>query len=51
MRSVTYVANNDVTLLESGSTYFPALLAAIEGAGIEILYETYIFAVTSRPAP
>jgi cardiolipin synthase len=44
MRSVTYVANNDVTLLESGSTYFPALLAAIEGAGIEILYETYIYA-------
>lgn len=44
MRSVTYVANNDVTLLESGSSYFPALLAAIDAAGIEILYETYIYA-------
>lgn len=44
MRSVTYVANNDVTLLESGSTYFPALLAAIDAASVEILYETYIYA-------
>ena len=44
MRSVTYVANNDVTLLESGSTYFPALLAAIDAAQHEILYETYIYA-------
>jgi cardiolipin synthase len=44
MRSVTYVANNDVTLLESGSTYFPALLAAIDAAKYEVLYETYIYA-------
>ena len=44
MRTVTYVANNDVTLLESGSTYFPALLAAIDAAQHEILYETYIYA-------
>ena len=44
MHSVTYVANNDITLLESGSTYFPALLAAIESAKYEILYETYIYA-------
>jgi cardiolipin synthase len=44
MRSVTYVANNDVTLLESGSTYLPALLAALEAARHEILYETYIYA-------
>jgi cardiolipin synthase len=43
MRSVTYVANNDVTLLESGSTYLPALLAAIGAAQHEILYETYIY--------
>ena len=40
MRTVTYVANNDVTLLESGSTYFPTLLAAIDAAQHEILYET-----------
>jgi cardiolipin synthase len=44
MRAVSYVANNDVTLLESGTAYFPALLAAIDGAELEILYETYIFA-------
>jgi cardiolipin synthase len=44
MRSVTYVANNDVILLESGSTYLPALLAALEAARHEILYETYIYA-------
>ena len=47
MRTVTYVANNDVTLLESGSTYFPTLLAAIDAAQHEILYETYIYAVSS----
>jgi len=44
MRSVTYVANNDVTLLESGSTYLPALLEALAAARQEILYETYIYA-------
>jgi cardiolipin synthase len=44
MRSVAYVANNDVTLLESGSTYLPALLAALGEAKHEILYETYIYA-------
>jgi cardiolipin synthase len=44
MRSVTYVANNDVILLESGSTYLPALLAALDAARHEILYETYIYA-------
>ena len=37
MRSVAYVANNDVTLLESGSTYLPALLAALGEAKYEIL--------------
>jgi cardiolipin synthase len=44
MRAVTYVANNDVTLLESGTAFFPALLAAIDAAEQEILFETYIFA-------
>lgn len=43
MRSVTYIANNDVTLLQSG-TYFPALVAALDAAEQEILYETYIYA-------
>jgi cardiolipin synthase len=44
MRNLTYVANNDVTLLESGLAYFPALIAAIDGAKYDILFETYIFA-------
>jgi cardiolipin synthase len=43
MRSVSYVANNDVQLLDSGA-YFKALLAAIDSAKHEILYETYIYA-------
>ncbi|MFC5459649.1 cardiolipin synthase ClsB [Massilia niabensis] len=44
MRSVTYVANNDVTLLETGQQLFPAMIAAIDAAQQEILFETYIFA-------
>jgi len=43
MRSVAYVANNDVVLLQSGCTYLPALLDAIGAARHEILYETYIY--------
>jgi cardiolipin synthase len=44
MRSVPYVGNNDVKLLESGGDYFRELLAAIDGAKHEVLYETYIYA-------
>lgn len=44
MRSVSYVSANDVTLLESGIAYFPAMLAAIDAARYDILFETYIFA-------
>jgi cardiolipin synthase len=44
MRSVTYVASNDITLLETGLAFFPALLAALDAAEHEILFETYIFA-------
>lgn len=43
MHTVTYVANNEVELLQSGATYFPTLLAALEAAQQEILYETYIY--------
>jgi cardiolipin synthase len=43
MRSVNLIANNDVTLLESGTEFFPALLAAINGAQYDIYFETYIF--------
>lgn len=35
---------NRLTLLNSGGDYFPALLAAIDGAEIEIYLESYIFA-------
>ena len=44
MRSVTYVANNDITLLETGQQLFPAMIAAIDAARHAILFETYIFA-------
>jgi cardiolipin synthase A/B len=43
MRSVNLIANNDITLLESGTAFFPALLAAIDGAQYDIYFETYIF--------
>ncbi|MBD8529682.1 MULTISPECIES: cardiolipin synthase ClsB [unclassified Massilia] len=44
MRSVTYVANNDIVLLETGQQLFPAMIAAIDAAQHEVLFETYIFA-------
>ncbi len=44
MRHVSFVDNNDVTLLESGTAYFPALIAAIDAARYDVLFETYIFA-------
>ncbi len=40
----TFLAGNRITLLESGADYFPALIAAIDGAGVEIHLETYIYA-------
>ncbi len=44
MRHLSFVDNNDVTLLESGTAFFPALVAAIDAAQYDILFETYIFA-------
>jgi len=44
MRSVTFVDDNDITLLESGVAFFPALIAALDAARHEVLFETYIFA-------
>ena len=43
MRHVSFVDNNDVTLLESGTAYFPALIAALDAAQYEVFFETYIF--------
>ena len=39
-----FLPGNRVTLLNSGSEYFPALLAEIEAAQVEIYLESYIFA-------
>ena len=39
-----FLPGNRVTLLNSGAEYFPALLAEIEDAQVEIYLETYIFA-------
>lgn len=45
MRSVIYSAQNRLTILQNGAEYFPALIAAIEAARIEVYFETYIFAL------
>ena len=39
-----FLPGNRLTLLNSGNDYFPALLAAIDSASIEIYLESYIFA-------
>lgn len=44
MRPVSFVPDNRVLLLHCGAEFFPALLAAIDGAASEIYLETYIFA-------
>jgi cardiolipin synthase A/B len=41
---VEFLPGNRLTLLNSGGEYFPALLAAIDAAKIEIYLESYIFA-------
>ncbi|AKU22763.1 cardiolipin synthase ClsB [Massilia sp. NR 4-1] len=44
MRSVNFIADNEVKLLYCGTEYFPALMAAIDAAQYEVYFETYIFA-------
>jgi cardiolipin synthase len=39
-----YVEGNRLTLLRNGEQYFPALVAAIDGARERVFLETYIFA-------
>jgi cardiolipin synthase len=41
---VELVEGNRIRLLETGAAYFPALIAAIDAARVEIYLETYIFA-------
>ena len=42
--SAEFLPGNQITLLNSGSEYFPALLADIEAAASEIYLESYIYA-------
>lgn len=42
--AVEFLPGHRLTLLDSGLEYFPALLAAIEAAEVEIFLESYIFA-------
>ncbi|MRX08121.1 cardiolipin synthase ClsB [Pseudoduganella sp. FT25W] len=44
MRPVNFIADNEVTLLHTGTDFFPALVAAIDAAQYEVYFETYIFA-------
>jgi cardiolipin synthase len=44
MRPVNFLNNNQVTLLHTGTDYFPAVIGAIEAAQYEVYFETYIFA-------
>ncbi|MBC7860766.1 MAG: cardiolipin synthase ClsB [Burkholderiaceae bacterium] len=44
MRTVNFVAHNEIKLLHCGTEYFPALIAAIDAARYDIYFETYIFA-------
>ncbi len=39
-----YLGGNKITLLQSGAEYFPALIAAIDGATDWVYLDTYIFA-------
>jgi cardiolipin synthase len=41
---VRLVAGNRLTLLKAGEQYFPALVRAIDQAGLEVFLESYIFA-------
>lgn len=43
MRSVNFLAQNDVTLLYCGTDFFPALIAALDAAIYDVYFETYIF--------
>ncbi|HEU4850801.1 MAG TPA: cardiolipin synthase ClsB [Telluria sp.] len=44
MRTINFVADNDVRLLCCGTEYFPALIKAIDAAEYDVYFETYIYA-------
>lgn len=43
LRSATFAAGHQLTLLEGGAQFFPALIAAVDSAQQEVRLETYIF--------
>src|SRR5436190_16935250 len=45
MRSIVFTAGNQIDLLHCGAEFFPALIAAFDGASDEIHLETYMFAL------
>lgn len=45
MRHLKYSIENEIALLHCGAEFFPALIAAIDAARVEIHLETYIFAL------
>ena len=40
---ITFLSNNQITLLRGGEEYFPALVTAIENANQTIYLQTYIY--------
>ncbi|TWI61217.1 cardiolipin synthase [Pseudoduganella lurida] len=44
MRSVEFIADNEVKLLHCGTEFFPALVEALDAAQYDVYFETYIFA-------
>jgi cardiolipin synthase len=50
MRQVSFVGQNDIQLLHGGAEFFPALIAAIDAAQVEIYLETYIFTADETAA-
>ncbi len=44
-RNITFSEGNQLTLLHSGTDFFPALIRAIDAAQNEIYLETYIFSI------
>ena len=43
MRHVNFTDGNEIALLHSGAGFYPALIAAIDAARVEVYLETYIF--------
>jgi cardiolipin synthase len=40
---VKIIAGNQITLLKNGAEFFPALIAAVDAAALDVCIETYIF--------